>query len=97
MVELRANRRIPLAVCFITGEKLHLRAQLALVERVLSILDFDVVLALFDHAAVGVRPGEALDQIGVRRLHLQFPGNLKRRFLRGRLERNPAQFAEPQI
>ena len=30
-------------------------------------------------------------------MHLQFPGNLKRRFLRGRLERNSAQFAEPQI
>ena len=81
VVELVADFRIAFVVNFVAGKNADPWTQLAPVDDILSIFDFDLVLARFDQRPLGVGPDETFVQRRGARLILQLTRDFERRLL----------------
>src|SRR5262249_8136581 len=97
VVEFRAYRRISFVVNLVAGEKLDMRTQLAPVDEVLSIFDFDIFLARLDLSPVGIGPIKTLVYIGMKRCVLQLSGHFEPRLIWIRSKIESEKFAQAQI
>ena len=77
VIKFRTDVWIALAVNFVTGKSPDMWPHHAPVEYILLVLDLDVFLPGFDDRAICVGAREAIVQIGMIRLILQFSRNLK--------------------
>ena len=97
MVKFVADLRVAFVVNFVARKKSHVRTNLAPVQDILSIFDFDVSLSRPDDRAIGVGSRKTVIQVGSPRLILQLPGDFEWRRLGVGRKIDPEKFAEPEI
>ena len=74
-----------------------MRPQLAPVQNILLVLDLDILLPGFNYRSICIGPGQAVVQIGMIWLILQFSRNLKARRLSSRTGVSAKKVAEPEV
>jgi len=97
VIKFGTDGRIALAVNLVPGKSADMWPRCAPVQDVLLVLNLDVHLPGLDDRPICIRPGEAIVQIGMIRLILQFSQNLKRRCCGSRTSLQAEKVSQPQV